>query len=48
MKKEMISVIIVLYKTPLSKILNLRNYKNFTLYIFEQEGSEKKKKNNSK
>ena len=40
----MISVIIVLYKTPLSKILNLRNYKNFTLYIFEQEGSEKKKK----
>lgn len=40
----MLSVIIVLYKTPLSKIKNLRNYKNLNLYIFEQQGSEDRKK----
>lgn len=40
----MLSVIIVLYKTPLSKIKNLRNYKNLNLCIFEQQGSEDRKK----
>ena len=40
----MISVILVLYKIPLSKIRNLSQYKKFKIYIFEQEGS---KKNNS-
>tara|TARA_B100000029_G_scaffold422941_1_gene429906 strand:+ start:2645 stop:3454 length:810 start_codon:yes stop_codon:yes gene_type:complete len=38
----MISVILVLYKTPLSKLKNIKKYNKFNLFIFEQEGSEKK------
>lgn len=40
----MLSVILVLYKTPLSKLDNLKNYKKFNLLIFEQEGSRVKEK----
>ncbi len=43
MNKE-ISIITTLYKTPLSKLDNLKKYKNFKLMIFEQEGSKSSKK----
>lgn len=39
-----ITVIITLYKTPLNKLKNLKNYKFFKLIIFEQHGSEFSKK----
>ena len=44
-----ITVIVTLYKTPLSKLNNLKNYKDYKLLIFEQEGnlgSKKKISNN--
>ena len=40
-----ISTILTLYKTPLNKLNNLKQYKDFKLFLFEQEGnkfSEKK------
>ena len=40
----MISVIIVLYRTPLKKIQEIKKYKQFKLYIFEQEGSNIREK----
>ena len=39
-----ISTILTLYKTPLNKLNNLKQYKYFKLYLFEQEGSEFSKK----
>jgi GT2 family glycosyltransferase len=39
-----ITVIVTLYKTPLSKLNNLTNYKNYKLLIFEQEGNSNSKK----
>ena len=39
-----ITVIVTLYKTPLSKLNNLMNYKNYKLLIFEQEGNLDSKK----
>jgi len=39
-----ISTILTLYKTPLKKLNNLKQYKNFKLFLFEQEGSESSKK----
>tara|TARA_B100000989_G_scaffold282952_1_gene248465 strand:- start:41 stop:847 length:807 start_codon:yes stop_codon:yes gene_type:complete len=39
-----ISTILTLYKTPLNKLNNLKQYKNFNLLLFEQEGSEFSKK----
>ena len=44
-----ITTIVTLYKTPLSKLNNLKNYKDYKLLIFEQEGnlgSKKKISNN--
>lgn len=35
--KSDVTVIMTLYKTPLSKLKNLKNYKNFKLILFEQE-----------
>ena len=35
-----ISTILTLYKTPLNKLNNLKQYKNFKLFLFEQEGSK--------
>ena len=35
--KSDVTVIMTLYKTPLSKLKNLENYKNFKLILFEQE-----------
>ena len=35
-----ISTILTLYKTPLSKLNNLKQYKDFKLLLFEQEGSK--------
>jgi GT2 family glycosyltransferase len=37
--KNSITTIITLYKTPLVKLKNLKQYKKFNLKIFEQEGS---------
>lgn len=34
-----ISTIITLYKTPNDKFINLKKYRNFPLFLFEQEGS---------
>ena len=34
-----ISTIITLYKTPNDKLFNLKKYRNFPLFLFEQEGS---------
>ena len=39
--KKKISVIITLFRTPLDKIKNLNQYKNFNLFIFEQEKTNK-------
>ena len=39
-----ISTILTLYKTPLNKLHNLKQYQNFRLFLFEQEGSEFSKK----
>ena len=39
-----ISTILTLYKTPLNKLDNLKQYKDFKLSLFEQEGSEFSKK----
>ena len=38
-----ITTIITLYKTPLSKLRNLVQYKNFNPIFFEQNGSLEKK-----
>jgi len=35
-----ISTILTLYKTPLNKLNNLKQYKDFKLLLFEQEGSK--------
>ena len=35
--KSDITVIMTLFKTPLSKLKNLENYKNFSIILFEQE-----------
>ena len=35
-----ISTILTLYKTPLNKLHNLKQYKDFRLFLFEQEGNE--------
>lgn len=35
-----ISTILTLYKTPLNKLNNLKQYKDFKLFLFEQEGSK--------
>ena len=43
-----ISTILTLYKTPLNKLDNLKQYKDFKLSLFEQEGSEFSKKKNTK
>jgi len=40
-----ISTIITLYKTPNDKLLNLKKYRNFPLFLFEQEGNLISKKN---
>ena len=34
--KSNVTVILTLYKTPISKIKNLNNYKNYNTIIFEQ------------
>ena len=39
-----ISTILTLYKTPLNKLNNLKQYKDFQLFLFEQEGSRYSKK----
>ena len=39
-----ISTILTLYKTPLNKLNNLKQYKDFQLFLFEQEGSGFSKK----
>ncbi len=39
-----ISIILTIYKTPITKVNNLKNYKDFKLFIFEQEGSKISKK----
>ncbi len=39
-----ISTILTLYKTPLNKLNNLKQYKDFKLFLFEQEGSELSRK----
>ena len=39
-----ISTILTLYKTPLNKLDNLKQYKDFNLFLFEQEGSKLSKK----
>jgi len=39
-----ITIIVVLYKTPLNKILNLKQYKYFKLIIFEQNALNDSKK----
>ena len=39
-----ISTILTLYKTPLNKLDNLKQYKGFKLSLFEQEGSKFSKK----
>ena len=35
-----IAIITTIYKTPLSKIVNLKNYNGFQTFVFEQEGRE--------
>ena len=35
-----ISTILTLYKTPLNKLDNLKKYKDFKLFLFEQEGDQ--------
>lgn len=39
-----ITIIITLYKTPIKVLKNLKQYKNFKVLIFEQEGSLESKK----
>ena len=39
-----ITVIVTLYKTPLSKLNNLKNYRKYKLLIFEQQGNLSSKK----
>ena len=39
-----ISTIITIYKTPLEKLYNLRQYKNFNLILFEQNSNFNSKK----
>ena len=39
-----ITTIITLYKTPLSKLRNLNQYKNFNPIFFEQNGSKKRRR----
>ena len=39
-----ITTIITLYKTPKDKLKNLKQYRSFPLFIFEQEGSIIQKK----
>ena len=39
-----ITIIIILYKTPLNKILNLKRYKHFKLILFEQNALNDSKK----
>lgn len=43
-----ISIITTIYKTPLTKIVNLRNYKGFKTFVFEQEGRVDSRKTISK
>ena len=39
-----ISTILTLYKTPINRFNNLKQYKDLNLFLFEQEGSEVSKK----
>ena len=39
--KSNVTVILTLYKTPISKIKNLNNYKNYNTIIFEQNSDGK-------
>ena len=39
-----ITVIVTLYKTPVSKLINLKNYGKYKLLIFEQQGNLSSKK----
>ncbi len=39
-----ITVIVTLYKTPVSKLINLKNYEKYKLLIFEQQGNLSSKK----
>ena len=43
-KNKDITVIITLYKTPISKLINLNQYKNFKNILFEQESDVLSKK----
>lgn len=38
-----VTIILTLYKTPLNKLSNLYNYRNYKIIVFDQEGEDKTK-----
>ena len=48
MKYNDISIVILLYKTPIETLQNLDSYKDFNLYILDQSNDIKLKKNYQK